>query len=111
MTVREYINGKFRSFGLTDAQLEEVGFGIPLDNEFTIDNAEQVGKAMCVLVEEMVFFPKQRSVNESGFSVSWDFDNLAKYYLYLCRRYGRKPDDGVLSLMGISTIIDKTNIW
>jgi hypothetical protein len=58
-----------------------------------------------------VLAPRLQSVNESGFSLSWDFATLGKYYLWLCRRYGVSADSDTLQLLGISTITDKTDIW
>ena len=111
MTNKDYILGKFRAFGLTDAQLEEIGLKISLEDEYSVENETIVGRAMCDLVAEMVLFPRQASVSEAGFSVSWDFANLGKYYMYLCRRYGVKPDAGVTDLLGISMIKDCTSRW
>lgn len=111
MTIKDYILGKFQEFGLTDAQLVELGTTLPLDEEYSSANATLVGKSMCDLVAEMVFKPRQKSINEKGFSVSWDYANLGRYYLWLCKRYGVKPDDSVTDMLGISIIKDRTSMW
>lgn len=114
MTVREYISQKFAAFGnVSEVQLLDMSLtgGFDLADEYNDSNARSVGMAMAACIEELVFAPKIKSVNESGFSVSWDFDSLGKYYLWLCRKWGVIPNEDVVGMLGISMIIDRTNCW
>lgn len=113
MTIRAYISDKLRAFGVSGSQFADVALTCGLDPDAEVDaaNAQSVGVAMCGVLEEMLLAPRQSNVNESGFSVSWDFSAAGKYYLWLCRRYGVTPDDEVVALLGISTITDRTDRW
>lgn len=114
MTIREYILQKFAAFGeLSEAQLLDMSLNgkFGLDDEYNDDVSKFVGIAMISGIEEIVFAPKLKSVNENGFSISWDYGDLGKYYLWLCRRWGVAPNEDVLDMLGVSMIIDRTNIW
>lgn len=113
MTVRQYIEDKFRALGLTDAQMSDFVLATELspDAEYDAENADIVGRAMIDVVAESLLTPYTQSVSESGFSVTYNRDNLSKYYMYLCKKYGVTPDDGVVALLGISTITDRTDTW
>ena len=114
MTIREYISQKLSAFGkVSDAELLDMSLSghFSLDDEYTEDAAKAVGVAMVSLIEEKALAPYTKSVSESGFSMSWDFSNLGNYYLWLCRKYGVTPDDGVLGTLGVSMITDKSSLW
>lgn len=114
MTIREYMQQKLSAFGsLTDADVIDVciSSGIDPGDEYTADVEASVGKALCYTIEEKILAPYVSNVSESGFSMSWNRDSLAKYYWWLCRKYGVTPDDDVLSLLGISMIRDVSDIW
>lgn len=111
MKIREYISQKLRAWNITDAQLEDISSGIDLDEEYTSDNSQVVGKAMISVIEELMLAPYMSNVNENGFSVSWDYSRIGQYYMWLCRKYGVDPDDEVVAALGLSTITDKSDIW
>lgn len=113
MTIAEYIGSKFRAFGVTEAMLADVALdsGLSTDLQYDRTNANQVGLAMIGLLEELILSPRQKSINENGFSVTWDFDGLGQWYLWLCRKHGRKPDDEVTDSLGISRLTDRTDMW
>lgn len=114
MTIREYILQKLQPFGnLSEAELLDISVcgGFDLNNSYDVEIAKSVGKALTKFIEEKTLAPAVTSVSESGFSISWDYSNLGKYYLYLCNKYGIKPNEDVLGMLGISMIIDKTDIW
>lgn len=111
MTVKEYIASELRSFGVTEAELADIGMTVALDEEYTAGNTEQVHKALAEALPAFILKPRLSSVSENGFSASWNYDNLVKYYLWLCRRLGLTPDDTVVTLAGLSTITDKTDNW
>ena len=111
MKIREYISQKLRAWNITDAQLEDISSGIDLDEEYTSDNSQVVGKAMISVIEELMLAPYMSNVNENGFSVSWDYSRIGQNYMWLCRKYGVAPDEEVVAALGLSTITDKSDIW
>lgn len=111
MKIGEYISQKFRAWNITDAQLEDAKASVNLDYEYASDNAEQVGRAMVGIIEELALAPYMSQVNENGFSVSWDYSRIGQYYLWLCRKYGIDPDTEVVAALGLSTIKDMSDIW
>lgn len=114
MTIREYISQKLNAFGtISEAQLLDMSLSgkFSLEDEYNEGNVRSVGIAMVGGIEELVLAPKMKSVSESGFSVSWDYDGLGKYYLWLCRKWGVTPNEEVVGMLGISMVIDRTNCW
>lgn len=114
MTIREYISQKLDAFGnISEAQLLDMSLAgkFNLEDEYNEDNIRSVGIAMVGGIEELVLVPKMKSVSESGFSVSWDYDGLGKYYLWLCRKWGVTPNEEVVGMLGISMVSDRTNCW
>lgn len=88
-----------------------VSLGVSLDDEYTFDMASSVGKAMVSSIEELILAPHLSNVSEGGFSMSWDYSNLGKYYLFLCKKWGTPVNNDVLASSGISAIIDQTDCW
>lgn len=113
MTIREYISQKLKAFNLTDANFIDIeeALGMSLSDEYTSTIASSVGVAMTKALAELILAPRLSNVNESGFSVSWNYEELGKYYLYLCKKWGVEADDKVLTVSGLSAITDKSNIW
>ena len=111
MKIREYISQKLRAWNITDAQLGDISPGIDIEEEYTSDDAQVVGKAMISVIEELMLAPCMSNVNENGFSVSWDYSRIGQYSMWLCRKYGVAPDNEVVAALGLSTITDKSDIW
>lgn len=112
MHVGEYLQDQLRAWGVTQSQLMDVALdGVDPNEEYTADNREVVQRAMLTLLEQVVLAPYQKSISENGFSVSWDFGNVGRYYLWLCRRLGVTPNEDVVNALDISTITDKSDIW
>ena len=113
MTIREYVSQKLQAFNVTEAFYADfvLASGLSLDDEYTFDVAPIVGKALAQNIAEVILSPRLSNVNESGFSMSWDFSELGKYYLYLCKKWGLTPDEEAVSVAGLSVIIDKTSMW
>lgn len=113
MTLREYVSEKLRAFGVTEAQLIDVAtaIGHSLETDIAVLSPAKLGTALASALEELILSPKQTSVNENGFSVSWDFSSAGKYYLWLCRKWGIAPSEDALAMVGLSTITDRTEIW
>lgn len=113
MTIREYVTQKLQAFNVTEAFLLDFvsASGLSLDDEYTFDVAPIVGKALAQTIAELILAPRLSNVNESGFSMSWDFSELGKYYMYLCRTWGLEPVEEALTVSGMSVIMDKTSMW
>jgi len=112
MTVKEYISQTLKGIGeLTDAQYADISFRIDLDDDYTKDNANIVGEALCKTLADIIPSLFVDNVSEAGFSISWDKSKLGNFYWYLCKKYGVSPEDDVLSLVGVNTIRDRSNIW
>ena len=111
MKIREYSSQKLRASNITDAQSVDISPCMDLEEEYTSDDAQVVGKAMISVIEELMLAPCMSNVNENGFSVSWDYSRIGQYYMWLCRKYGVAPDNEVVAALGLSTITDKSDIW
>lgn len=89
MTAAEYISGKFSSFNvnLTEADLLDMSAasGLDMGAEIDVDTVNLANIAMTALIPSLI---TMGSVNESGFSVSFNKEGLLQYYNYLCKRYG-----------------------
>ena len=109
MTNREYIEKKLAAFNITDADYADMGGLVYLDDTF--DGSPDFWKGFVGIIEGLILAPRVKSVNENGFSMSWDTDSLGKWYMWLCRKHSIKPDDDVLALLGLSAIIDISDQW
>lgn len=111
MTNWEYVQIKLKAWNVDCSQALPVftARGVNPDSEY--DNGADVQNVLLDLVEESCLAPYLKNVNENGFSVSWDYSNVGRYYLWLCKRLGRTPDNDVLAALGISSITDKSDIW
>ncbi len=113
MTIRAYISDKLKAYGISEAQLIDLSIstGLKLDDDVMAADPAVVGNALTKTLEECILAPRLSSVSESGFSMSWDYESVGKYYLWLCRKWGITPNDNILDLLGISSIIDRTDNW
>ena len=107
MIIREYISSLLTGVQIPEAFL--VDTGLDLEQEYTPDLP--IGPQIVELVGGIINMVAIKSVSENGFSMTWDADRLGKLYLWLCRKYGIKPDDEILSELGISSIIDISDTW
>lgn len=109
MTNREYIIQKMAAFQVNEALLADISEGIDLDAPYTGDPA--VGRALIKGIEEAILQPYMSSVSESGFSVSWNRDNIGRWYRWLCQKYGVTVNSDALASLGVSSIIDISDTW
>lgn len=111
MTIKEYMSQKLQAFNVTEAQLLDITLeeNIDLEDEADDMTPRDLGIMMIHSLENVLFAPRLKSVSESGFSMSFHYEDATKYYLYLCRKWGITPVEELLS--GINTIIDKSTIW
>lgn len=93
MTVRDYIEQKFSSYGtLSEADVLEFSLNTNLspDEEVSKEMLPEVELGMIGIIPSLLLRPA--SVTESGFSISWDKDGLRQFYLYLCKRNDVTPE-------------------
>ena len=94
MTVSDYIKGKFQTFGITvsEADLLELSLssGISGEDEMDQQNIGLVSVAMAGFIPSLLL--RATSINENGFSVSWNVEGIKQYYAFLCKKYGLKDD-------------------
>lgn len=110
MTNREYIMDHLSPLRISEGIIAIV-YDIIDPNAVYVVGDDAVGKAMIRVLEEVMFMPKTKNVSESGFSITYDYTDLTRYYLTLCRKYGVKPDEELVSMSGMSVIKDRTSKW
>lgn len=113
MTVRDYISIKLRAFDVSEAHLVDMSVATGLSPELDVDGLDPSLLAIALIrtLEDLILAPRQNSISESGFSMSWNFDAVVKYYQWLCRKWNVEPDADVVELSGLNTIKDCSNRW
>ena len=94
MNIKEYISGKFQSFGiqLSEADLLDMSLNAhkELEGEVNQECIGSVSVAMALFIPSLLARPT--SISESGFSMSWNPQGLKDYYSLLCKQYGLKDE-------------------
>lgn len=94
MTLGEYVQQKFQSFGITlsEADLLDIslGSGCPEAERVETENLPAISVGMAKFIPSLLL--RATSVSESGFSMSWNVEGVRQYYAYLCRTYGLKNE-------------------
>lgn len=113
MTIKEYIVSKMEAFGeISEAYFADIAAtGLDLGAEYTTEVSTTTNKAIIGLIEELILAPKVSEVGDTGSKLVFEYGELSKYYIYLCRKYGVEANKDVLELLGVNAIIDRSNIW
>lgn len=93
MTVREYIAGKFASFGLTDydVDIEATLVALIPDETISESNIRKAEVAFVKRVPELLLRPS--SISELGVSVSYASKaDLRAYYALKCKELGLRDE-------------------
>nr|DAT85579.1 MAG TPA: hypothetical protein [Caudoviricetes sp.] len=94
MNVREYISSKFQSFGIqvSEADLLDMSLNakVAIDDDVMSDNVDSISVAIARFIPSLLLRPT--SINESGFSMSWNTQGVKDYYSLLCKKYGLKDE-------------------
>lgn len=92
MTVKEYISGKFQSFGIqvSEADLLDMSLNANVSPDDEVTSTGAISVAMARFIPSLLL--RATSINESGFSMSWNIDGIKDYYSLLCRQYGLKDE-------------------
>ena len=92
MNVRKYISDKFQSFGIqvSEADLLDMSLNakVAISDDVMSDNVDSISVAIAQFIPSLLLRPT--SINESGFSMSWNTQGVKDYYSLLCKKYGLK---------------------
>ena len=90
MTISDYIQQRFQTFGsrLSEADIYDIcaGMGCTGLEELGLDMMPQVKVAIAKFIPSLLL--RATSINESGFSMSWNMEGIKEYYSFLCKEYG-----------------------
>lgn len=94
MNVKEYISSKFLSFGIqvSEADLLDMSLNakVAIDDDVMSDNVDSISVAIARFIPSLLLRPT--SINESGFSMSWNTQGVKDYYSLLCKKYGLRDE-------------------
>lgn len=94
MNVRKYISDKFQSFGIqvSEADLLDMSLNakVAISDDVMSDNVDSISVAIAHFIPSLLLRPT--SINESGFSMSWNTQGVKDYYSLLCKKYGLKDE-------------------
>lgn len=94
MNVRDYISSKFQSFGIqvSEADLLDMSLNarVNIEDDVDADVIDNISVAIARFIPSLLLRPS--SINESGFSMSWNTQGVKDYYYLLCKKYGLKDE-------------------
>ena len=94
MSIKEYISSKFQSFGIqvSEADLLDMSLNarVNIEDDVDADVIDNISVAIARFIPSLLLRPT--SINESGFSMSWNTQGVKDYYSLLCRKYGLKDE-------------------
>lgn len=94
MNVRKYISDKFQSFGIqvSEADLLDMSLNarVNIEDDVDADIIDNISVAIARFIPSLLLRPT--SINESGFSMSWNTQGVKDYYSLLCKKYGLKDE-------------------
>ena len=112
MNTLDYIRQRFSFIGtITDegASSFALDFGIELNDEVSPEDMKSIASAVDGFAETNLLHPS--SVNDSGFSVSWNADAAKAFAKMALRKYGIEPNEETSAMMGLSVIKDASELW
>ena len=63
---------------------------VAIDDDVMSDNVDSISVAIARFIPSLLLRPT--SINESGFSMSWNIQGVKDYYSLLCKKYGLKDE-------------------
>ena len=94
MTVNAYIQQRFQTFGisLSEADLFDMCLNARIsgEGEMNKDCYGLVAVAIAKFIPSLLL--RATSINEGGFSMSWNIQGIKDYYSFLCKKYGLKDE-------------------
>jgi hypothetical protein len=109
-----YIKQRFSCIGeISDAGATEFA----VDNNLTsllnvelIDSDKVViSQAVSAYIDNNLLHPK--SVNENGFSLSWNAEQIKSWQMVMARKYGIVLNEETSALLGLNVVKDNSNCW
>ena len=88
MTVEEYIKGRFQTFGINLSEADIIGILTGRTDRTTDIDDKTINVAniaMCEYIPTLLL--RATSINENGFSMSWNTDGIKALYRSLCNKY------------------------
>ncbi|MCQ4915660.1 hypothetical protein NE451_14285 [Bacteroides nordii] len=94
MTVNDYIQQKFQTFGIQVSEADLLDMCLTLkisgEDEMNEDCYGRVSVAIAKFIPSLLL--RATSISESGFSMSWNIQGIKDYYSFLCKEYGLKDE-------------------
>lgn len=94
MSIKEYISSKFQSFGIQVAEADLLDMSlnarVNIEDDVDADVIDNISVAIARFIPSLLLRPS--SINESGFSMSWNTQGVKDYYSLLCKKYGLKDE-------------------
>ena len=94
MNIKDYISSKFQSFGIqvSEADLLDMSLNarVNIEDDVDADVIDNISVAIARFIPSLLLRPT--SINESGFSMSWNIQGVKDYYSLLCKKYGLKDE-------------------
>lgn len=94
MNIKDYISDKFQSFGIqvSEADLLDMSLNarVNIEDDVDADVIDNISVAIARFIPSLLLRPS--SINESGFSMSWNTQGVKDYYSLLCKKYGLKDE-------------------
>lgn len=94
MSIKEYISDKFQSFGIqvSEADLLDMSLNarVNIEDDIDADVIDNISVSIAHFIPSLLLRPT--SINESGFSMSWNTQGVKDYYSLLCKKYGLKDE-------------------
>nr|DAO40288.1 MAG TPA: hypothetical protein [Caudoviricetes sp.] len=94
MSIKDYISSKFQSFGIqvSEADLLDMSLNarVNIEDDVDADVIDNISVAIARFIPSFLLRPT--SINESGFSMSWNTQGVKDYYSLLCKKYGLKDE-------------------
>ena len=94
MNIKDYISSKFQSFGIqvSEADLLDMSLNarVNIEDDVDADVIDNISVAIAQFIPSLLLRPT--SINESGFSMSWNTQGVKDYYSLLCKKYGLKDE-------------------
>lgn len=114
MTGLAYIKQRFLCIGsMTDTGANDFAIdnnlGSLLDSELSTVDCLTIATAVNSFIANDLLHPK--SVNENGFSISWNDEQIKAAQKILLSKYGITLNDETAALLGFSVVADKSDLW
>lgn len=90
MTVKEYIQHRFGSFGydMSEADVLDITLPAGLTGDEAVNEATHARVSVAIARYIPTLLLRAQTIREGDFQLSWDVSGIRAYYAHLCRKYG-----------------------